>query len=677
MGEEAVKDNSTSGFWTRSRIAGLVLSLFLFFGFGWYVLRADKPWEAGVNKRIRQEKKVRVEDWVTTYSWCAAAFNLAIAACLLATFPVWTRPLQAPNRPGCPAPDGPPDPAAAEDAPPEAEAGPGPATRPRRIQRWLRHWWFWILLTAITAGGGYFQIKRLDRGVGGDAAYSLRRYSHGTWTTDPQSGEAVFREAPWLHTLYRTRGGNNHGLYSVASRSSLAAWRQFSGQGREEFNEAAFRAPVILAGLATVFLAGLLLYLFKEPIFGLGAAATLALHPWVQRYAVEGRGYALLLAFFLLSMIFLHAALRNRKWWAWAGYGAAQFGFLYSFAGAAYLAVALNLLVAAEIFFAERKSGRLLVVFSRWAVVNTLCVMALVQLLLPQVVQFSQLWGSGEFSGKMGADWLLDFWAHAAGGVPHNTTASSTVQFGVSLQLMGEKLYPLYWIGMGLIPAACVVGLFRALYGKPRTLRIMTLAVIFAAAMAYFLAARSGYRLFSWYFLYTVPVLLILMFYSMDWFTWILGNGKLRRVGEAILALGLVAIYAGFAYLPLDRLLRFERQPLKPAVEAVFGETAPPDLATRTDVLRAVFGKDKDNMSVYDPGVRVAKSVQDLRDILFEAEEKSLPFYVLYSNREAGVTDPELGPMISFVENPEVFEKVDYIKGIEEIYSWHIVKRKR
>ena len=138
----------------------------------------------------------------------------------------------------------------------------------------------------------------------------MRKHAHGQWSEDA-GGRREFHPVTWDDTLFDCHTGNNHHFSALATRLSLSAWHRLTGAPREEFSETALRMPSLIAGLATLVLVMLLGCEMGLPWIGCAASALLAIHPWHVRYAIEARGYSLMLFLSLPCAFGLIRALRR------------------------------------------------------------------------------------------------------------------------------------------------------------------------------------------------------------------------------------------------------------------------------------------------------------------------------------------------------------------------------
>ncbi|MHC5905058.1 glycosyltransferase family 39 protein [Streptomyces sp. S6] len=107
------------------------------------------------------------------------------------------------------------------------------------------------------------------------------------------------------------------------------------------------RLPSVLATAAAAGGVGLLGLRLAGPRAGLVAGAVFALLPQVQRYAQEGRSYAMVCALVAWATYALVAGVAQRSRWRWAVYGAAMLAacLLHEFAVLALLAHGVTLVV--------------------------------------------------------------------------------------------------------------------------------------------------------------------------------------------------------------------------------------------------------------------------------------------------------------------------------------------
>ncbi|MFJ7156506.1 glycosyltransferase family 39 protein [Streptomyces sp. NPDC101118] len=213
-------------------------------------------------------------------------------------------PPAPPGKPGKPAPPPAPPPAArpgpppppgepAADPPAARSAGhePRPSSSPSPSLRTVR-----ALPAALALALGLWGITRQD---------SLWRDEAATWQVARRSLPELWRMLDQVDLV--------HGLYYAFVHAVFAVF----GEGL-----AALRLPSVLAAAAAAALLADLGARLAGPRTGLAAGLALALLPQVQRYAQEGRPYALVTATAALATWLLVAGIRRpraRTWCAYAG----------------------------------------------------------------------------------------------------------------------------------------------------------------------------------------------------------------------------------------------------------------------------------------------------------------------------------------------------------------------
>ncbi|WP_419999588.1 glycosyltransferase family 39 protein [Streptomyces boninensis] len=167
--------------------------------------------------------------------------------------------------------------------------------------------------------------------------WGLRRQG-GMWRDEAATYEMAHRSLPGL---LRTVADYDvvHGLYYVLMHGVFAAF----GDG-----VVALRMPSVLATAAAAAGVALLGRRLAGPGAGLAAGMVFPLLPDVQRYAQEGRSYALVCAGVVWATLLLLRAVEARRTGAWAAYAAVALGvcLLHEFAVLAVLAHGVGLLAA-------------------------------------------------------------------------------------------------------------------------------------------------------------------------------------------------------------------------------------------------------------------------------------------------------------------------------------------
>lgn len=507
------------------------------------------------------------------------------------------------------------------------------------------------LIGVAVLAGGWFRLSPLGHSLWNDEEYALRRYVHGGYETHA-GGQPVFEAADWTDTLVENNNANNHLLFSVLARGSLSLWHSLTGQPPEAFSEVALRMPSYLAGLATLLLVGMLGVEAGAPWAGVGASWLLALHPWHVRYAAEARGYSLMLCFICLSLLGLLMLLREDSLKGWLLFALGEAGYLCSFAGALYVAMALNALVV--LHFLVRREPRRVVPLLGFNALAAIPVLLLMLPSIPQLLGFMEYDDGARQKSVMGMGWVQDLGSHLALGILH-ANPMPEAHAGTSWEMLtaaSPLLMKVFALVMGLLTA---LGLVVAGFHS-KGLRLVVAGVSLGGVLACLHATATEHVNLSWYFLY----LLIPVVFSAP-----LVVGGLRRFAGPAIGL-LVAFYAVVSATPRRVFMEHDRQPIRQAVEAVRGASS--------NAITATFGVSDRQIQSYDPQVRLLGSVAELEELISRAGREQRPLMIyLCGPRETSQRRPELS---SRVMEKNDFRKVMEVKATEEmfsytIYQWH------
>jgi hypothetical protein len=627
-----------AGRWPLSLIAGTraaritrALLATAIVGFLLFCLVAEKPWTAGIPASRKEGEKLVTHECVVTGLWIAAALNAGVCVLLLATSPLWLRrPKNAAPRP------------VPQNLLP---TGYKPVGNPRT---------FWLSLGVTVVLAAWAGYPRLSQSLWGDEEYTMKRHVFGFYERKSDEGNLRFHTIPWEETIWGyKRGPNNHNLFSILARASHTAWVKSGAPKKSDwyFSETAFRLPAYLAGLLGLVTTAL--FARRLAGFGIGALAPpiLALHPWFLRYAVEGRGYALV---FLLLPAMLHLlfnALATDRWRWWLGYAAVQFLVFFAYPGILYILVVQNGLAFLYLAITRSKGDRL-PALGRFAVANILAGMLVLQFYGPCVPQLIEYLHRERVMGDIGIAWLTDEWDFIGTGMPWadwdhaNPLCHAVHDFAATSPL-------LYYSVLVLIPVLLGIGLVRlALAGG--LARVFAGIVFFSPILMYAHNVAGGKYLYPWYMVFTIPGLAIVTATGIL----VLSRGK----KHAFPVLG--ALYlAWFATVTWDQRSSLRHHPIEPlteSVRAMRGEHADPRDPHYEDTLSAQFHM---HTQGYDPGAHEVDTLEDLPALARRADAENKPLYVNYAQKPlAAETFPDL---VAALDNPDFFEEIAALPGLE------------
>lgn len=582
-----------------------------------YGIDGPKPWGKEIMKRVADGKDLRAREYGIIGVWWGCVLSAGIGG-LLVVFASWWMPggKNAPRRLGT--------------------RPPAPGSL------------FHLTLFLILGAAVFFRAPEMTHSFWNDEEYALRRYFHGAEERQ-QDGRLVFEKVTWDDTLFHNFNGNNHQLQSVLSRASLEAWRFLRGKPEEAFSELVARLPSLAAGVFTLVALALAGVEMRRPSIGLGAAALLALHPWHVRYAVEARGYSLMLFFMMAAALALLHALRRDKVLAWLCFALAQAGFLLCFAGALPVAVALNLLAAWEI--TRRGEPRRLRTLAGFGLVSAIPLLIWLLPSVPQVLEF--LGREKVLQTPIGLNWARDVGSHLAAGIlfenPHpdlhlGTSWLAQAQAALWTPLLAHAL-----------PVVALAGLFMALLSPP-TARLTVWAPLLGGLLAVAQNWLVGQSMLSWYLLYLLlPLCLAVPVACHALLPWA------EKTAPGMIVI-LVALFGVATQDARARFTQHDRQPIRQAA-ASYRDEYP-------EALAVTFGVSDRQLHSYDPRALVVPNLEDLEARVTEARADRRPLFAVIC-----------GPLETLARQPELTRRVresgDFklhatLPGLEAMFSYEV-----
>ncbi len=602
----------------RSGIALLVLILVVTGICAHRAIDGPKPWGKEVARRMADGKDLRAKEYGIVGVWWGCVVSAGIGGVLLLGARLWM---------------------------------PGGPNAPRRLAAPPPHagGLFHLALFLVLAGAVLPRAAQLTHSFWNDEEYTMRRYIHGGWQ-EAAGGGMEFKPAPWHDTLFENYKGNNHLLQSALTRLSLDAWRVLREMPREAFNEAVARLPSLVAGVFTLVGVALLGVQVGRQWTGIGAAALLALHPWHVRYAVEARGYSLMLFFMVAAVLALLHALRRDKAAAWLGFALAQAGFLLSFAGSVYVAAAINGIAAVELL--RRRETRRLRTLIGFNLLSAIPVLVWMLPTVPQLLAF--LDRETVLQTPIGAAWARDIGSHLAAGILfHNPEPDLHLGTSWAAQAAASPLWqPLL---LYVLPSLAGIGLLLTLL-KASAGRFIVWSLVAGGALAIAHNALAGQSMLSWYLLYLIVPLCLVVPLACHW----LMPWPEKTAGPAILLV--VALYGLATKDARDRFVRHDRQPIRQAA-ASYRDAHP-------DALAAVFGVSDRQIASYDPRAAVVETVDQLDALIAEARADKRPFFAVLCGRSA--TRQRLPEVTARVLDSGDFKPHATLPGLEAMFSYEV-----
>ena len=506
-------------------------------------------------------------------------------------------------------------------------------------------------MVVLMAAAAWYRVPMLGHSLWNDEEYGMRRHVHVEWERDA-GRQWNATPIPWTETLFECRVGNNHHLNSLTTRVSLGIWHLLTGASRDEFSETALRMPALVAGILTLALLVVIGSEMGLPWAGVGAAGLLAFHPWHVRYAVEARGYSLMLFFLCLALVGLIRAFRTNRVAAWSLFAIGEACCLLSFAGALYPVAALNAFAALECLL--RREPRRLGTLIGFSLLAAIPVIVWLLPSVPQVLIYMQRPDAIRLG--MGWGWVRDGLCHLLSGA-HYALPEMGSHLGTSW-VQQVTSHPAFQPVIGwLIPALGIVGLLAAMFrGTAARLAVGSIAMGGVAAFAHNSAQNSP--MVVWHLIYLlIPLVLAVALGAVIILPW-----RERTKGPVMLLL--LALFALSTQDIRARIIRHDRQPMRQTVASIRD--------SHPEAMTAIFGVSDRQTQSYDPRVRVMEKESDLDAALADAQKEGRPLFVYFCGRtESGARNPDI---MKRVLDPAAFTHVADFPGLEAMFSYHVYR---
>lgn len=515
---------------------------------------------------------------------------------------------------------------------------------------------FWFGLVAIVLLGLALRLPRMDLSLYNDEAHNYVRLIAGEWKNHGEK-DGRFRQPRWAETAFRNSTGNNGFLYSILGRACHDTWKKITGAPDGAVKEWPLRVPPLLAGLATIALAGLTGARLGIPVAGLAMAALFAIHPWHVRYSTEARGYGIMILAVMAGYFFLVAALQSGRWRWWVAHGLCQWIALWANPGS-LIAVAIGQGGVALMLMGwwwVRGRSEAAHHAARWAGGGLVAVLLAAFALAPGMIQLrEQLQNNPSMVGTIPEAWWRDTlfflgngcgWGLANWGNPVNPGSVDS-----PLRVAGAlAFYGLVFAGMG---SAWRRG------AATRVVLVLAALHFFSLVPFYLRSVLSANVLLWWYALPALPGLVVLA-----------GLGLGTAAGRARWFTGSAAlVFCLSALLTLPVFWEHGKSDGRGLVRLARGGDFP-------DYDASVITLDLWSDAVtYDPHARWADSLGQIAEAGTRADAEGKPFF-LYVGHEAKarITHPEI---VDYLHHSGRFELVHTAWALESpvhdnrLYRW-------
>ncbi|MFN0129555.1 MAG: hypothetical protein ACKV19_23055 [Verrucomicrobiales bacterium] len=620
----------------------------------WIAMTLRKPWQTLALARDLPVKRIPLEDFVEAGLSIGLTISGCLAVSLIATYRHWGYSGSLPIVAG------------------PSHASGSVAGRP----------WFWVAVAGLVVGTFWQARPALTHSMWGDETMMFTDNVHGRWVPahkgGSKQGEMRFQAARWRHAFFYDRYGANHWLAAHLQRLSLAAWHRLARKPVWAFEEWVVRLVPLGAGLGAIVALAAWMREMGRPSAGLAAAAFLSLHPSHVRFCAEARGYSLMLFFLILALWAVWRALRFGRWRDWVMLALAQFLVLYSWKGALYGLVALNLVVGLRLLFGPMQDPAMRrFAVARWLVAGSLGAMLFVPLALPSELQIHKSIEETRKRAKpMDRAWRDNLITETAFGIPwHDKDVDSPR--AVSMDRLAGSSPWVKGVVMTIV-LAFGVGLARA-WREDRFLAWVVMALLASGvAAAWHFKIVLHVELLTWYLYYLTPAFAVLFGFSVAFRqpSAAATERGMRGKGQIASVLAAGCAVAAFALLtaPMTAdLRRHAREDFKQAVRMTRGVGDAQSFHRPSTTYTAWLWR---HAAMYDPrGEIQIRSLESLEAISRQAREAEGQLYVVVGMR--ALSDAVFPEMMAVLRDSDRFEFMTTLWGGEHVNTLDIYRLRK
>ncbi|MBL9116322.1 MAG: glycosyltransferase family 39 protein [Verrucomicrobiaceae bacterium] len=607
----------------------------------WYLLKAKTPppWTSD----IHLPKPHGFSEYLKAGLWRGAWFHLVVSSLILGTVKWWS-------------------------------AAVVPKLEMKLAREVPRYVWFWPAMALIVVVALLSRLPRMEMSYWGDEGWALRHYVLGEWVPKDDKnmqGELEFKPVTWSHVFFDDRTGGNHFLFSICQKLTLNTWRWFKELPDYAFDESISRLPPLIAGVFSIVAIALFMRWLGRPAAGLLAALYLTLHPWHIRYSTEGRGYVMMLLFFILAVWALFWALRSGRWRAWITYGVMQFLAIYSWKVATLPFLEMDGLAAIWLLIRSEGSFRVRLASLGKLVVTGASMSALFVLLYATPsLQHPRALERLQHTGKpMDAIWLGNSLCGLLVGTPwHRSSPDNPTEVPVSEALAQSPLST----GAGIVSmlGLLALGAWRLSRTDPKQL-LMWSAIAGGAVMG--AAVFKWVIKIEWIFWYSFFVILPLAVLFGKGAGWLLAEGLAEaKQARGKICLGLAVLLPFLAdrvALPQIRLM--DSQPYesnREAFQLTRGQHEPWNFAGTSKIRTCYLWR---HITLYDPRAdRYVRDAATLQTLMSETDADDGELYYVVGQR--GLFRTLQKDVMAILANPTLFDHKATLWAEEDIHTLEV-----
>lgn len=643
------------------RISVLLVLAGLFLLLAVYLLVSENPWEDAkeMADRVAAGKSVKLEYQVALGLFLAAGLNLVICTGLLVAWWFFDCQLPAPNW-GISGGD--------KYGAINNRQNPGMGGR----------FFCWVLLAVVLAGGG-LRWHLASHSLWWDELWTVENAVVGAYEPDDENpGTLKFSDVSWERSAWYYRKPTNHAVASLSSKLADGVWRNFSDAGKHEVRDIVIRLPMMLSSLMTMLVVGWLGWRWRMPWAGLGAAALLALHPWHIRYGVDARAYSFVVLWAAMGCLWLSEMVRQgrRSIFPWLMFGLNQFLLVWSFPQAVWLAVGFFLAAVGLVFACWHEKRDRQTALWTLVLVNLLAGVLFIQMFAPNLIQM-KVWlaaDQGQHGGhELNAGRFQELLTQAFFGMPPHRAGEGAAA-GLPSFFGQLREHPLVvWGAMLVLAAATLVGGLYLAQDKFRALLILA-GIGIGGLLGLVFYGLVGTYFYHRFLVFLVIPVVFLPAVALQFVVVGREKGQQTAVGVAGLVL-LAGIYAAVVWPQLKVLNERSYAPLREvagffqeARGGVFSDPGPEG----KKVIATTYGHGGETLNVYDPEVKVLRSLAELKAEIKTARETGVRLFVAYDHRQ--LNEALVPDGFTWLDDPSKFNEVASFPAIEPEFFFRILE---